>query len=143
MWLPKKVEKMRLDERNIVIVETLGDIKSVIQEFTSPSDDPVTVDATIRSNNKEFKVSAAAECDYPAMLKEGFGIVKRRLDAIEKHKGDGIGINPISVGGKMWLDDLITRRLGGERDGTRVRWDLKEGTFFFDPFDGKLTKCPD
>ena len=41
----------------------------------------------------------------------------------------------------MWLDDLIIRRLGGVRDGLRVKWDIAEGVFYFDPYTGTLSKC--
>jgi len=134
---------MRLTDDQTVIVETLGDIKAAIQEFLVPGES-VTVEGTIKSGGKTWQVEAPAECDYKTMLKEGFEIVKTRLEAKERNTGQSeLGIDPISVDGHMWLDDLITRRLGGVRDGLRVRWDLAEGTFFFDPFTSKLVKSTD
>lgn len=139
---------MRTDNEHVVIIETLGDIKKAIQEFLPghKEENPV-VEAEFRDDQgRKISVSAPTGCTYREMLIEGFNIVKTRIEIMEKckEKAEGSGIQPIQIDGHMWLDDLITRRLGGKRDGLRIRWDLQEGSYFFDPFTGKLTKgCSD
>ena len=132
---------MKLDDSYVVTVETLNDVKQVIQEFM-PGDCPLPeVSATIKAEGKIWQLSAPAGASYREMLIEGFDIVKKRLNAIEKVRDTELGIEPISIDGHMWLDDLIVRRLGGMRDGLRVKWIIAEDTFYFDPYAGTLTKC--
>ena len=127
---------MKLDAQNLVVVETYNDIKNAVQEFM-PGKEPVNppVVAEIEIEGRKSTLTAPTNCTYRDMLIEGFTIVKKRFEVIEKH-ADG----PINISGHMWLDDLIHRRLGGVRDGVRVKWDLKDGTYFFDPFTGVVTK---
>ena len=133
---------MRLNADQTVIVETLADIKHVITEFIPgcESKNP-DISVVMSVDNITYKLSAPTNCSYKDMLNDGFEIIKRRLDAKNKNLDKiSLGIDPISAEGHMWLDDLIVRRLGGVRDGLRIKWQLKEGTFFFDPFTGKLTE---
>jgi len=132
---------MKINADQIVTVNTLSDIKSAIQEFLPSSTTAPEVHSTIKAEGKTYKLSAPTSCGYRDMLIEGFGIVKKRLEAKNPSQNAELGIDPVSVDGHMWLDELIGRRLGGKRDGVRVRWDVVEGTFYFDPFSGKLTKC--
>lgn len=135
---------MRLNKQNTVIVETIGDIRRVVQEFLpSVSENNPVVTKKIMADGKTYEVSAPTSCTYKEMLLEGFTILKKRYDAMEKIK-ERVQNNvtqPISMDGHMWLDDLISRRLGGKRDGLRVKWDVKDGTYYYDPFTGKLTKA--
>ena len=135
---------MRTNAESVVIVETLNDIKRVIQEFVpgSQQQNP-EVHATIVAENKTYELSAPTGCAYRDMLIGGFNIIKKRSEIDEQRKEveTHLNINPINISGHMWLDDLISRRLAGTRDGLRVKWEIEEGTFFFDPFTGKLSKC--
>ncbi len=133
---------MKINAESVVVVETLGDIKRAVQEFM-PGDrqQNPAVHATIVAENKTYELSAPTGCTYRDMLINGFNIVKKRLDAEQRETETQLNISPLNIKGHMWLDDLITRRLAGTRDGLRVRWDIEEGTFFFDPFVGKLSKC--
>lgn len=134
---------MRLDEQNVVVVESSFDIKQAIKEFL-PGEEKASpeVRAKIKSGNKVYELSAPTECSYRDMLLEGFEIIKKRMEARDKHKPDSdFDIEPIDIDSRMWLDDLIERRLGGKREGLRVRWDVKDGIFYFDPFTGKLTQA--
>lgn len=125
-------------------VNCLGDIKRVIQEFMpGAKHTAVTVKAQMKSEGKTFAVEGESSVDYKKLLIEGFDIIKARIEASKRiaESDTEIKIQPINIGGHMWLDDLIRRRLGGKRDGLRVRWDLKEGTYFFDPYECMLTKA--
>jgi hypothetical protein len=137
----RKEIAMKLSDDKTVTVETLADIKIAIKEFLSSEEASPEVSTEIQSDGKTYKVTAPTACSYSDLLMEGFNMVKKRLDAINKPREVELGIEPINVDGHMWLDDLISRRLGGVRDGLSIKWDLKEGTFRFDPFTHKLTKC--
>ena len=127
---------MQLDDSKQVIIRTLSDIKEAIGEFlpTSRPSNP-DVAATIRDGDKSYRVSAKTGCTYYDMLHEGFEMVRRRMDAINKY-----GTMAVNVSGNMWLDKLIKSRLGGSRDGLRIKWEISEGIFYFDPFSGVLSK---
>ena len=132
---------MKLDESYVVVVKTLSDIKQAIKEFTPDDAELPKVNATIESDGKTWQLSAPAGASYREMLIEGFDIIKRRLEILEKPRDTELNVEPINIDGHMWLDDLIERRLGGVRDGLRVRWDITDGTFYFDPYSKRLTKC--
>ena len=38
------------------------------------------------------------------------------------------------------VDLLIESRMGGKRHGDKIRWNVEEGTFQFDPYSGDLRK---
>lgn len=132
---------MRLNEQHTVVVENLVDIQQAILEFL-PNNKEKTPEVSVKlvSEGKTYDLKAPAGCTYRELIINGFNIVKRRLGAISKGHNTELGIEPVSVGGHMWLDDLIVRRLGGTRDGLRVKWSIKDGIFYFDPYTGKLTK---
>ncbi len=125
-------------------VNCLGDIKRVIREFLpGVKHTPLTVKTEMKVDGEIFAVEAESSIDYKKLLLEGFGIVKARLDATQKatESGAKLRIKPFNIEGHMWLDDLIVRRFGGKRDGLRIRWDLEDGTYFFDPYSCKVTKA--
>lgn len=133
---------MKISEDNTVVVNNLLDIKRVIHEFLpNAKEENVEVHTKVESNGKKYDLSAPVDCNYRSMLMEGFSILKKRMQVKHVEKVSNINVDPVNVEGRMWLDDLIERRLGGVRDGLRVRWDLRDGTYYFDPFDGKLMKC--
>ena len=133
---------MKLNKDKAVVVDSLHDLRSAIQEFLPGYvEKNPEVKAIIQSEGKNYQVNATPNCTYKQMLLEGFTILKKRVEAEERNKGKTVPIQPINTGGRMWLDDLIRQRLGGIRDGLRVKWTLTEGVFFFDPFTGQITRC--
>lgn len=126
---------------DIVKVNNYYQLEKVIVEF-SKGDSTNKVETTIKQDGKSYKLEAPVSCDYKSMLIDGFNIIKKRQDAINKALRRGIDLKdiPVDNNSHMWVDDIIERRMGGVRDGLRVRWDLSDGTYFFDPFTSKLTK---
>jgi hypothetical protein len=123
----------------VVQVHSLHDIRRVVSGLLAPVTAP-PVQTTMNAldpqgNTVQVKLSAPTDCDYVALLKKGFDTLKAR------HEARAANPRLVMVDGHMWLDDLIQRRLGGKRDGLRIRWDVPEGTFYFDPFSQKLTKA--
>lgn len=123
-----------------IYVDSLNDIKEVVSDFMPGREDtPTPVKAEFIQNGKKIVAVSSVEGISPReSLIEGFSILKKRIDVVE-HLKEG-AISPVCVEGHMWVDDLIRYRMGGKRDGLKVRWDLAGGSYKFDPFTGKLTK---
>ena len=130
---------MESDEK--VSVKTVQDIKAVLDEFAQPRK-PHKVSAQIKARDSSgrqrvYAVEAQSNCDYNHLFIEGFEILQKRVE-INDELADTLSVG---IEGRMWLDNLIEKRLDGKRDGLRVRWDLDDGTYFYDPFTRKLTKA--
>jgi hypothetical protein len=87
------------------------------------------------------------------LLISGLEVVKKRMAAIEQIKDvikeaeeaqEDVPVQNMQIWDidriKFNVDDLICRKLGGKRQGLRVRWELLEGIFEFDAFEKKLYK---
>lgn len=104
-------------------------------------------------DGKKLISSVSAPCADGSLretLLEGMQKVKDRIESNTKihaaineaKKNDEID----DVNMKIWdisntrfnVDSLIEKRLGGKRYGVRIRWELVEGTYEFDPFTNKL-----
>ncbi len=131
------------NDNGLPIIQCLEDIREIIKDFL-PSNKSTgsKISTTMNVEGKNYNVSASLDGDNPGdQLREGFDIIKRRLVVLEKTEGKTL--SPVVVDGRMWLDDLIRIRLGGSRDGLRVKWVISSGTYFFDPYTGKLFKKDD
>ncbi len=123
-----------------------ADIRKALKEFVNQQQESA-VNTKLSSRAEDgrtvmYDVKANVGCDYPSMLIKGFEMVKRRIESAERIKNKQIDAMPIfSTERHLWLDDLIERRLGGRRDGLRIKWELHGVVYFYDPFLKKLTKC--
>jgi len=144
-----------MDERlKPVEVKTLLDIKRVIAPFMkvkSPEDVKFQAELTYIDEKTGKKQKESVNCDtigvsMRQMLLNGFENVKIRTEALREAQElakeddyvpnlDKVDIDKIRIAG---LDDMIKERLGGYRKGMRIRWDVREGTFEFDPLACKL-----
>jgi len=139
---------LKLNEDGTVVVKTEQDIFEAIKSFIPSDVNDVISDTTTRIviDGVVRKLVAKTGLSNRGMMIEGFDIVKSRIEAAEKYEsgiplfGNCEKTKIFNIEGKMWLDDLITRCLGGKRDGLRVRWDLAEGVYFFEPYTGKISK---
>lgn len=137
----KSPTKEQLKNAEPLKITTQYDIRKVITDFMPRKLDDVPVKSQIRSLDQSGKpviyaVSAPASCDYHSQLLEGLQILKTRLEASQRVGNS----NLFMINAHNWVDTIIERRLGGKRDGLRIRWDLPDGIYFFDPFTGKLTR---
>ncbi len=129
---------IRLKDDGTVLINSETDILECIKEFLPSDKEQTTMSTNIMINGQRKKLVAKTNMSNRGMLMEGFDIIRARLEAKEKY---GEGMVPVfNTEGRMWLDDLIARRLGGVRDGLRVKWDIGQVSYFFDPYDGRLTK---
>lgn len=140
---PRPLQPRHKVQYKTVEVHTLYDIKKIINELQRKPE-AKTIKTTIQSNDGngklvKYDVEAPIGVDYHTMLFEGFTQMKNRAEAIEK--GGPRAVKALNIGGHHWLDDLVTRRFGGQRDGLRIKWVVSEGTFYFDPLGNKLTQA--
>ena len=150
----KKIERQ-------ITVRTLEDIQSAIIPFVKEkkgSDIELTAEMswTDDKGNRQKGIVSAKNRDLTTkqILIEGFELVKKRMDLAAKMKEQSEMddedddllpdrfrwelFDPDSQ--VMHVDKLIKQELDGKRKGLRIRWDLEDGIFEWDPFTGKLFK---
>jgi len=128
-------------------VSTLSDIKKVLDNFRRNNSGKVEFTVSINGDKVNGQSNDASLHD---MLITGFDKVKKRKEALSKMveeyktaEREGI-IEPIDLVNwdidslKFDVDNLIRNRLGGKRKGLRIRWDLQEGSFEYDPYTKKV-----
>lgn len=145
-----------------VAIRTVSDIRHVLAQlepnarFNAKTEDvTLTIKMTgtdIDSKSKPFKVSAKTKTNSARdVLIDGLNMIKQREDAAAKVSGERASID---VNGKEMksppviaensfasIDPVISRMLGGYREGHFVQWDLSDGyTYRYDIFAHKLTK---
>lgn len=123
-------------------ISTIHDVKNLLNSFIPKNKTIETITTNIDTVNSEGKkvtvtVSAPLSADYYNQLVDGMKIIKARLDAAEKHQNAKV----LNLDGPMWVDIIVKNQLGGKREGHRVRWDVNEGTVYYDPISGKVTQC--
>lgn len=133
---------MKTTEDGSVKIQSLYDIKKVINDLNSQNDGQVEVQTEMQVVNQDgstvkTNLSAPSSCDYKFMLKEGFETLRKRSEMAENTKTND-GLKVFNIEGRMWLDNLIERRMGGRRDGLKVVWQLEGSTYQWDPFTNKL-----
>jgi hypothetical protein len=151
------------EESKPVVVQCLDDLKRVvvplIQDQTD--DDPVSFDCKIAWSSDDERGEDtirgfSKDSSLYRMLIDGFEAVKKQIQVqkrVEELKRDleEMGEDLPNYHAEVWdaenltfnVDALIMRRLGGRRKGLRVRWDLHEGSYEFDPFTRKLFEVED
>ena len=123
-------EKARLEARSKdVEVRNLHQLRTAIRPFSSKGND----------SSRE-------------LLVKGFNEIKEALDSYveqeDEHKrlhDEYGGFLPAHMPspdlGRTWVDSIVERRLGGKRVSLKVRWELKDGTYEWDPITEELVEC--
>ena len=131
-------------------VKTLADIRKVIQKFQQTKDDSIEFRAEIQWTNKDIsgKDTIVGISNDPRLYKsliDGLNFAKERRKTQEKinEEAKKIGLDCPLVGWNvddlpLPVDVLIKTKLGGKRKGERIRWQIQEGTFEWDPISNKL-----
>jgi hypothetical protein len=140
-----------------VEVRTFDDIRRVLLPILSDKtkDIPVVFDCKLPWNADSDSGTDDIKCysndaSLYRMLIDGINMVKRHQEAIEKAKATYDNLDKAELPNSASLlnidgitfnvDLLIKRRLGGIRNGLRVRWNVEEGVYEFDPYAKKLYK---
>jgi len=123
-----------------VICETLEDLHKIIKPYLHD----------VKASKRELAAEIAGEkvigtdggSSAQEVLTEGFLLIKRRQEAFEKLKNEGLDSRVPLIcdihATRFNVDSFIENSLGGKRIGLRIRWVLKEGIFEFDPLIKKL-----
>ena len=137
-----------------VVVKDLNGIKMVLKPFLVDNPDQErTIQCEMGWENegkaeKSIITSKSSGFSYRKTLIDGLDVIRKRKETMEKLKkatkeaqaNDMISTMEVWDVNKMRfnVDALIERRLGGKRNGCRVRWVVNEGIFEYDPFTDKL-----
>lgn len=151
-------------KRAIVSVRTLSDIRSALQPFLKESKEPqvsISTEMTWHDDDgkrqKGLVKSESRDLSLRRMLLEGFDLVKKRVELAKKAKAqseledDDDDLLPEKIRWGLFniddqylhVDSLIRKELGGKRKGLRVRWEVVEGKFEFDPYSNDLYRVTD
>lgn len=128
-----------------VVVKTVDDLKRVLAEFDPARAKPAG-DVELRTNMSviengratAFQVSAKTRSQSKRdLLLAGLAMIERRQEVIDKAGNaepteiNGRQVRPAPMGnsiiGMSWVDPLIRQWLGGQRNGTKIVWDLDDG----------------
>ena len=107
-----------------------------------------------QNNKMESKVVSGVSKDSSlfGLLVDGMDVVKKRYESIvrigEAIKKAKETDESLSVNMTTWdinkvkfnVDNLIEKKLGGKRNGLRIKWKVTEGIYEFDPYVRKLFK---
>jgi hypothetical protein len=127
------VDRCLADIQRVIAKYSINDAPGGMTELSTELTaqiDGAAKKAMVRANVKSY--------NYRALLIEGFDIVKNRIKLLEKCKDRSM--LPISIDGRMYIDDIIEKMLGGKRENLSVVWETTEGKFRWDPYTTKLTK---
>ena len=142
-----------------VVINTLSDIKGIIAPLLeAESSKPIEIRVEMEWTNEKGKRgkgwSSAKSADMSSheVLLGGFNEIKTRIEMMEKAKvfdevrdedddllPERIRWGLIDVDNQFFsVDTFVKNRLGGKRKGLRIRWEIEEGIFEFDPYTHKL-----
>ena len=152
---------MERNKREIT-VRSLMDLRTVISPFLSGDDSDQRVDVSAkmqwvddRGVSRSTDVIAESRDLTPRkLLIEGFDLVKKRMmladkareEAEREDEDDDLLPERIKWGlfdidsQYFHVDTLIKQEFDGERKGLRIRWEIEDGNFEYDPYIGKLYK---
>ena len=136
----------------------LREMLSVILEVLEKKEINLSVEVKWTEDNKqkiETVKGVSKDTSMYDLLVNGMEVVKNRQESmskISKAVNDAKEIDPdISSNLNIWnvnsirfnVDNLIEHKMGGKRDGLKIKWKLPEGIFEFDPYSKKLFKVDD
>jgi hypothetical protein len=122
------------------VCETLEDLQRIIKPYLR---DVNTHKKTITTEIAgEMVIGEDGGSSAQEVLTEGFQLIKRRQEAFEKLKNEGLDSKVPLICDiektRFNVDGFIENSLGGKRIGLRIRWVIREGTFEFDPLAKKM-----
>lgn len=139
----KALTKEQIASIKPIKIDTSYDIRKAVMAFMPHTIKDDTISAELRGMDDgkkvTFALTAPLNCDVYTQFMQGMTMLRNRFDIIAKHGETARKV--LMIDGHAWVDNIIKTRLGGVREGLRIRWIINEGTFYFDPFTGKLTKC--
>jgi len=159
----KKIKDVLMEEatkpvqvKNLYEIEQL--IRMIMQHNTENENKEVTLSVEMEWNDekegrqKEVVSATTKETSMYGLLLDGMNVVKKYMQsmetirqAIEKvEEKDDIPASLLEVWNIQRMhfnvDSFIHKKMGGKRNGLRIRWEVQDGIFEFDPYAVKLYK---
>jgi hypothetical protein len=141
------------------IIKTVSDIQRVLAELSPDaqlnnssivSTDIPVIDGSGNIVNQNVSIQTNSK-DHRQVLLEGFTLISKRLQVIEKSKISNLEYPTINGRASVPhqainetlstnVDEILDRLLGAYRDGLMICWDLDRFTYSYDIFNHKLVK---
>lgn len=138
-------------------IATLDDIKKVISLLSDGEPKTLQVKTNVNwyedgKNKTQEVITESKDINAKRILIEGMNVVKSKIDFITEAMKDteDDDLMPEKIRWNIKLSDIdkqffnvdgfIKKRFGGYRKGLKVRWDVKEGTYEYDPYTSALNK---
>ncbi|MBD3407202.1 MAG: hypothetical protein GF411_13870 [Candidatus Lokiarchaeota archaeon] len=120
-------------------IKSVNQLRMLLSEYlpddsASDAQFKVVVDDKNPGKNK-FIVDPGNKSHNRKLLEDGFNEVRNR---IIYNKQLDMKFNTDDM--KFWIDDFIRDKLGGQRNGDKISWDIDGKIIEFDPFTGDLTE---
>jgi hypothetical protein len=135
-----KEREFRKGSEERVNIMTLSDIKRIIKSLKEKKPGTGRV-VSVDVGDQKFNVNTSTE--HPPYMQI---IIDALIGANQDDKplpvfeiNDNETIVPISIGNNHIIDGFISRCTGGVREGNRIKWDLQDNTYYYDPIQGILT----
>lgn len=123
---------------DVVEINNLSDIKNIITKLKgSKPQDGESVSINI-NDNKYVVNTSTNHPTYMQMIKDM--LIDEVVDDVAIQINDSetiIAAKPQFGGG---LESLIFRLTGGKKDGNRIKWEIRNDTYYYDPVSDVLTK---
>ena len=136
-----KERQFRRGSLQVTNIRTLSDIQRIIKSTSSSHDNAKNSTAII--DGKKFSIDTSTHHpSYMQMIKD---MLLEEKELQEPTENEPVMINgevliPIHVQSTNSVERMIEKFTGGVRDGDRIKWELSDGTYFYDPITEKLTK---
>ena len=112
-----------------VVVRTLSELKTAIAPFSKNG----------RENARKLLIDGLL--NVKAQIEEH----ERAMAEIEKYKDEFGGFMPAPMqnpaNGYHYVDEIVSKKLGGKRFGHKIRWSTIDGQFEWDAIEDKLIQC--
>ena len=95
-----------------------------------------------KADNNFINVSEAIDPEddvlqYRRLLEDGFNTVKDRItynEALAENDVKSFNVDDMH----FWIDDMISGKLNGKREGMKIAWDINGAKVLWDPITGKF-----
>ena len=146
------VEVRNAEDMRRVVLEILKDTQVDLRDVACSAEISWKDEADQKQKTETITVVNRDTTLYQLLI-SGLEVVKKRMMAIKQindalkvaeEAEEEVPVQNMQVWDidriKFNVDDLIRRKLGGKRQGLRVRWELPEGVFEFDAYEKKVYK---
>lgn len=139
-----KAREFRRGSEETIIINSLADVKRIIKtlkERKPGSGRLVSIDI----GEQQFHVNTST--DHPPYME----IIKDAILGADQNEVPPVAIPingdetiiPLRIGENSAVNSFIERCTGGRRDGDRIKWEMGDATYYYDPIEDRLTMSSD